>query len=607
MGRMADDTGSEPGSKALIYLALFLTLAAGSGLAWWQTSGRAPEAQPDVALATGAADPQPAPAQPAAPVLAPSPSDDAAPPQALAEGPGMEDAASDDGTTDPVAEAIQPEPEADPVAAPALQSETALDSADQPETNVTIPEVAAEADEAPQPTADAPVAPSFDVSPAYVGGNLLVAGRASPGATVTVLVDGQPALDVAADGAGQFAAFLPLPQSDVARAVTLSSRVDTGPSVASEAALIVAPVLADPVATAEVPAPDPQPVPDEQVAAVEPPPVETPATETPEASEPTVGEARPASLVDATAGDEVVALVPDADTGPDRPSEPIEVAGAEMPMEEPAAIDQADASPDQPTDVPADSPPPPPSAPLLMIATGEGVTVVQPSGGGGAPGAELALDAIAYAPSGSVDLDGRAGAGALVRLYVDNDLAAEVRADESGRWRADFGAVAPGLYRLRLDEIAGDGRVARRIELPFLRESPEALAAASAAIPALSPPPVAAPAPAVPGTVPSAQVAAAPQGTALAPADAPPAPPSPPDQVAAPVAGASAPVPQSSDLAPAPVRVGVVTVQPGNTLWGIASQQYGAGILYVRVFEANRDRIRNPDLIYPGQVFALPD
>ncbi|NAZ35575.1 LysM peptidoglycan-binding domain-containing protein [Rubellimicrobium sp. CFH 75288] len=48
------------------------------------------------------------------------------------------------------------------------------------------------------------------------------------------------------------------------------------------------------------------------------------------------------------------------------------------------------------------------------------------------------------------------------------------------------------------------------------------------------------------------------------------------------------------------------TVQPGNTLWAIARERYGQGILYVRVFEANRDRIRNPDLIYPGQVFVLP-
>ncbi len=51
----------------------------------------------------------------------------------------------------------------------------------------------------------------------------------------------------------------------------------------------------------------------------------------------------------------------------------------------------------------------------------------------------------------------------------------------------------------------------------------------------------------------------------------------------------------------------VVTVQPGSTLWAIAADRYGDGVQYVRVFEANRDRIRDPDLIYPGQVFSLPD
>ena len=53
-------------------------------------------------------------------------------------------------------------------------------------------------------------------------------------------------------------------------------------------------------------------------------------------------------------------------------------------------------------------------------------------------------------------------------------------------------------------------------------------------------------------------------------------------------------------------QVAMRTVQPGNTLWAIARERFGKGIMYVLVFEANRDRIRNPDLIYPGQVFVLP-
>ncbi|MHA6345141.1 LysM peptidoglycan-binding domain-containing protein [Roseivivax sp. CAU 1761] len=49
-----------------------------------------------------------------------------------------------------------------------------------------------------------------------------------------------------------------------------------------------------------------------------------------------------------------------------------------------------------------------------------------------------------------------------------------------------------------------------------------------------------------------------------------------------------------------------ITVQPSHTLWAIARERYGDGLLYVRVFDANRTAIRNPDLIYPGQIFAMP-
>ncbi|MEM7642453.1 MAG: LysM peptidoglycan-binding domain-containing protein [Pseudomonadota bacterium] len=50
-----------------------------------------------------------------------------------------------------------------------------------------------------------------------------------------------------------------------------------------------------------------------------------------------------------------------------------------------------------------------------------------------------------------------------------------------------------------------------------------------------------------------------------------------------------------------------ITVQPGFTLWAISESLFGEGVQYVQIFEANRDVIRDPDLIYPGQVFALPD
>jgi nucleoid-associated protein YgaU len=54
-------------------------------------------------------------------------------------------------------------------------------------------------------------------------------------------------------------------------------------------------------------------------------------------------------------------------------------------------------------------------------------------------------------------------------------------------------------------------------------------------------------------------------------------------------------------------EVAVKTVQPGATLWAIAEENFGSGIFYVEVFEANADLIRDPDLIYPGQIFRIPE
>ncbi|MCU0906872.1 MAG: LysM peptidoglycan-binding domain-containing protein [Rhodobacteraceae bacterium] len=429
--------------------------------------------------------------------------------------------------------------------------------------------------------------PSFDVTPALVAGNLLVAGRAGPGAIVTVLVDGVAAMDVTADPSGQFAAFLSLPPGDDARAITLSARLGDGAPVASEGALIVAPapapVLAD---AAPAAAPDAAPgiasgaLPDAgavptgtgaDVAALPgQPPTEAPAglrTDVP--AEP------PATTAAGTP------------TGTSTGSSTGSSAGSSDTTS--AAPAAAAASPDP---VPPAAGPASP-APALLLATPDGVRVVQPAGAD-VTGAELSLDAISYGAAGSVDLDGGAAPGAVVRLYRDNTLAAEVRAGDDARWRADLGGVPPGLYRLRIDELTSDGAVARRIELPFLREDPAALAAAAAAVPGLA---GSAPASAAPATAPDV-----PAGT-TAVDGSPPGP-------AATTAQAQtqqAPIDAAASGPPAPVRVGLVTVQPGNTLWGIASEQYGAGLLYVRVFEANRDRIRDPDLIYPGQVFTVPD
>jgi hypothetical protein len=49
-----------------------------------------------------------------------------------------------------------------------------------------------------------------------------------------------------------------------------------------------------------------------------------------------------------------------------------------------------------------------------------------------------------------------------------------------------------------------------------------------------------------------------------------------------------------------------VIVQPGNSLWRLARRTYGEGTRYTIIFQANKEQVKDPDLIFPGQVLALP-
>jgi nucleoid-associated protein YgaU len=61
----------------------------------------------------------------------------------------------------------------------------------------------------------------------------------------------------------------------------------------------------------------------------------------------------------------------------------------------------------------------------------------------------------------------------------------------------------------------------------------------------------------------------------------------------------------SSSTAPAEQQR-TVTVQAGDSLSKIARREYGDANKWHAIFEANRDKIKNPDLIHPGQVLTLP-
>lgn len=222
------------------------------------------------------------------------------------------------------------------------------------------------------------------------------------------------------------------------------------------------------------------------------------------------------------------------------------------------------------------------SAPAVLLSDSTGVRVLQPATAadptrtGG-----VVLDVISYTSLGDVLLQGRATAAADILIYLDNAAVTSASVDADGIWSIGLPGVAPGIYTLRLDEVDKTGKVLTRIETPFKREDREEVAAIAAA---------SAPAATAQTVTSDAANSAA---TASGPAEE--------------VAAATEEAPAAAPPASAPATVRVVTVQPGNTLWAIARESYGEGPLFVRVFEANRDRIRNPDLIYPGQIFEIPE
>lgn len=142
----------------------------------------------------------------------------------------------------------------------------------------------------------------------------------------------------------------------------------------------------------------------------------------------------------------------------------------------------------------------------------------------------LSVDVLDYDEAGNLSLTGSAKAGSDVRVYLDNRLIGHAPADAQGRWQiVAEEPIEPGLYTVRVDEVAAD-KVVARLEFPFERVSPRVVEEGSVQI----------------------------------------------------------------------------VVQPGNSLWRIARRTLGEGTRYTVIYEANRDRIRDPDLIYPGQIFTVP-
>ena len=130
---------------------------------------------------------------------------------------------------------------------------------------------------------------------------------------------------------------------------------------------------------------------------------------------------------------------------------------------------------------------------------------------------------------------------------------------------------------MRADAVDATGKVLSRIELPFLREDA--------------------------ATVAASQVAVAEPVSRAVTIEKTPEP--------APAAAASEPVAAPvTQVAAAPVIVEEgpkkLVIQPGNNLWKLSREVYGKGRMYTIIYEANRDQLKNPNKIFPGQILTAP-
>lgn len=209
--------------------------------------------------------------------------------------------------------------------------------------------------------------------------------------------------------------------------------------------------------------------------------------------------------------------------------------------------------------------------PVVALVTPDKPTVVLSQPGAAKPAAgALVVEAVEIDPGGKFHVSGQARPGAALRLYLNDSFVTAVTAGSDGRFAVTINeGVAPGNYRVRLDEASGSGSVRARAEVPF--SAPQTTASVSAQT----------------ATSKRADSAAA-QQPQLAAAGT----------TVLPNGGAS-----SSVVVP---KITTTTVSRGDSLWRLSQQSYGAGTRYAVIYKANKEQIRNPNLIYPGQVFVLP-
>lgn len=169
---------------------------------------------------------------------------------------------------------------------------------------------------------------------------------------------------------------------------------------------------------------------------------------------------------------------------------------------------------------------------------------------------------------GALFASGTANAGQAVQLYLSDTAVAQAVTAADGHWSLTIAkGMKAGAYTVRADALDDKGNVVARAEVPF--DYPADVAVNT---------PPAAPPTSTPETTPSAVLVPEPVKTAQA------------------VATADAVVKQ----------LDTALVSHGDSLWRISRKVYGHGMRYTQIYQANTKQIRNPKLIYPGQVLVLP-
>ncbi|MBF9029927.1 LysM peptidoglycan-binding domain-containing protein [Rhodobacterales bacterium HKCCE3408] len=436
---------------------------------------------------------------------------------------------------------------------------------------------AAEVTPEAEPEAPDAAAPGFDVVRVDPDGRALVAGLAAPGVRVEVLLDGTVIGEVETDATGNFVAFLDVPPAAEPRAMTLRSFDAEGTETPGQATVIVAPR-----AVAGAPEAETAEEGTEMAAggaASNAAPQETAEADTADAPATAPAELAEApaefAVTGAGANNTEMATLEEPET-PDTPAEPDAVAMAE---------------PTGAQDIPAVQ-----SEATAQNQTGETATetATTDEAGQGAPAVATAEPAPIVAPSPSIA--GAAAPSAPAPVAEAGDAPRLLISDASGVRVISDVPVPQVQEALSLDTIAydeagsvvlsGRGSADTGVRI-YLDNQPIDLAEIDAAgdwtvgLPEVTP-----------GTYTLRIDQVTDEGTVTSRVETPFLREEP-DVIR------NLPEPGSG--------VTVHTVQTGNTLWGISREQYGEGILFVQIFEANRDLIRDPDLIFPGQIFTLPD